>query len=185
MSPIASAELRTAAAVILVLVPLTAAWSSHAPHPAPATFSCPVAVRFSPHGGAEQAVVDTLRGARVRVSAAIYGLTSSAIEAALGDRARAGVRVAVKTDRSQSAGQEQASVLGRLRDAGVAVEVSRSRSLLHDKFAVVDGRWVITGSFNWTASAERRNHENVLIFDCPGLAAHFEAEWEHIPPTLR
>ncbi len=142
-----------------------------------------MAVRFSPHGGAESAVVNTLRHARVRVRAAIFGLTSRGIEAALEDLAQAGVEVALKTDRSQSAGREQSALLGRLRAAGVAVEVSRSRWLLHDKFAVVDGRWVITGSFNWTTSAEQRNRENVLIFDCPSLAALFEAEWESIKLT--
>ena len=164
----------------LVLLILSAAWSSHADHPTPGDVSCPVAVRFSPHGGAESAVVDTLRRARTRVRVAIYGLTSPAVEGALVDLASAGVQVALKTDRTQSAGREQSALLGRLRAAGIAVEVPRSRALLHDKFAVVDGRWVVTGSFNWTTSAERRNRENVLIFDCPDLAALFDAEWEGI-----
>ena len=158
----------------------TSARADHAVHPTPGDFVCPVAVRFSPHGGAEDAVVDTLRRARLRVHAAIYGLTNPAIESALADLARAGVKVALKTDRSQSAGRDQAALLARLSAAGATVEVSRSRLLLHDKFAVVDDRWVVTGSFNWTASAERRNRENVLIFDCPALASNFEAEWESI-----
>ena len=166
--------------VALILLP-TPATASHAAHPAPGDFFCPVAVRFSPHGGAEGAVVDTLRRARGRIHAAIYGLTNPTIESALADLARSGVRVVLKTDRGQSAGREQAALLGRLRAAGVAVETSRARPLLHDKFAVVDDRWVVTGSFNWTASAERRNRENVLIFDCPALAANFETEWESIP----
>jgi phosphatidylserine/phosphatidylglycerophosphate/cardiolipin synthase-like enzyme len=170
----------TAAALVLGAPEASA---SHARHPAPADFSCPVAVRFSPHGGAEDAIVKTLRRARARVVAAIYGLTSPAIEAALEERARAGVHVALKTDKAQSAGREQSALLGRLREAGVTVDVSRARWLLHDKFAVVDGRWVISGSFNWTTSAERRNRENVLIFDCPDLASHFEAEWADIHPT--
>ena len=170
-------------APVLVLLALATAWGSHAAHPAPGNFSCPVDVRFSPHGGAESAVVDALRQGRVRVRAAIYGLTSPAIEVTLRELAHAGVQVALKTDRNQSAGKDQSALLGRLRAAGVAVEVSRSRSLLHDKFAVVDSRWVITGSYNWTTSAERRNRENVLILDCPSLAAHFEAEWESITST--
>lgn len=128
-------------------------------------------------------VVNTLRQGRAQVHAAIYGLTSPPIEAALADLARAGVRVVLKTDKSQSAGRQQAALLARLHEAGVTVEVPSVPFLLHDKFAVVDGRWVVTGSFNWTTSAERRNRENVLIFDCPPLAAHFEAEWESIPPT--
>ena len=166
-------------AAISLLLP-SAAWGNHAKHPEPADFSCPVAVRFSPHGGAEDAVVHTLRQARESIHVAIYGLTSTAIEAVLEDRARAAVRVVLKTDRSQSAGREQGALLARLKDAGIVIALSPSRWLLHDKFAVVDGRWVITGSFNWTTSAERRNRENVLIFDCPALAAHFLSEWENI-----
>jgi phosphatidylserine/phosphatidylglycerophosphate/cardiolipin synthase-like enzyme len=139
-----------------------------------------VAVRFSPHGGAEGAIVATLRRARTRVHAAVYGLTSPRIEAALKDLAGAGVRVVLKTDRSQSTGKEQFALLARLHAAGVTIDISRSRRLLHDKFAVVDDRWVISGSFNWTTSAELRNRENLLIFDCPALAGAFEAEWERI-----
>ncbi|HYB43964.1 MAG TPA: phospholipase D-like domain-containing protein [Candidatus Methylomirabilis sp.] len=175
-----SRRLAIALAPALVLRAVAGATGSHAPHPEPASYSCPVAVRFSPHGGAEQEVIATLRRARVSVHAAVFGLTNRAIEAALKDLAQAGVRVAVKADRSQSAGREQSAVLDRLRTAGVVVEIPRFRWLLHDKFAVVDRRWVITGSFNWTTSAERRNRENVLILDCPSLADLFEAEWESI-----
>ena len=171
----------TGSAVTLLLLSVTG--NAGAAHPSPAAVSCPVVVRFSPNGGAEKAVVETLRNAHTRVRAAIYGLTSPAIEAALGELARSGVDVELKTDRSQSAGWDQSTLLGRLRTAGVKVDVSRARWLLHDKFAVVDGRWVITGSFNWTVSAERRNRENVLILDCPSLAAAFEAEWESIPAS--
>ena len=158
-------------------------WASHGARPIDDAVSCPVAVRFSPHGGAEAAVTDTLRHARVRVRAAVYGLTSPSIERVLVDLARTGVPVSLKTDRGRSATRDQAAVLDRLKAAGVSVD-SRSPRLIHDKFAVVDGRWIITGSFNWTTSAERRNHENVLILDCPDLAARFETEWARIALPL-
>ena len=157
--------------------------ASHAQHPPAATvFTCPGTVRFSPHGGAEALVVEALRQARDYVHIAIYGLTSPKVEQALMDLALAGVRVSIKSDHVQSAGKAQAALLARLRTARLEVEVSRVGRLLHDKFAVVDGRWVITGSFNWTESAERRNRENVLTFDCPPLAQAFDAEWEAIRP---
>ncbi len=158
------------------------AFASHAQHPPEAEFSCPGTARFSPHGGAESLVVDTLTQARVSVRIAIYGLTSRKIEQALLDLARAGVRVSIKADHLQSAGKTQAALLARLRAAGIEVEVSRVGRLLHDKFAIVDGRWVVTGSFNWTEGAEGRNRENILAFDCPVLASAFEAEWETIRP---
>jgi phosphatidylserine/phosphatidylglycerophosphate/cardiolipin synthase-like enzyme len=175
---------RLTATLLLGLAFTGPAAADHAVHPNPPgeSATCPVLVRFSPHGGAEQLVVETLRQARERVHVAIYGLTSPAIEAALHDLARAGVRVVLKADHVQSAGQAQAAALGRLTAAGATVEISRMSRLLHDKIAVVDGRWVITGSFNWTTSAENRNRENVLVLDCPALAEAFEAEWEVITP---
>ena len=178
-----STALRVATASALVPVLSRGASGSHGTHPIVRDVSCPVLVRFSPHGGAERAVADTLRHARVSVRAALYGLTSPIIERALAELARAGVHVTLKTDRGQSAGREQAALLNRLQAAGVSVAVSGSRTPIHDKFAVVDSRWVITGSFNWTTSAERRNRENVLVLDCPDLAALFEAEWESITPS--
>ncbi|HET7874787.1 MAG TPA: phospholipase D-like domain-containing protein [Methylomirabilota bacterium] len=172
----------TVFAVAVWVTAAAPAQAEHARHGPSGDFLCRGTVRMSPHGGAERLVVDTLGQARERVRAALYGLTSPAIEAALRDLARGGVRVAIKADHVQSAGRTQAATLARLAETGVTVEISQVSRLLHDKFAVIDGRWVITGSFNWTSSAENRNRENVLVFDCPELARIFEAEWEAIVP---
>ncbi len=88
----------------------------------------------------------------------------------------------MKTDKVQSASQAQSAAIARLQEAGITIEVSLQSRLLHDKFAVIDGRWVITGSFNWTQSAENRNRENLVILDCPDLAGNFATEWELIRP---
>jgi len=62
----------------------------------------------------------------------------------------------------------------------VPVEVSIQARHLHHKFAVTDGHYVVTGSFNWTENAERRNRENLVILDCPEMAQAFNAEWDSI-----
>lgn len=51
---------------------------------------------------------------------------------------------------------------------------------LHHKFAVLDRRWVITGSFNWSPSAAHQNDETLLMIDSPQLARHFEAETDRL-----
>jgi phosphatidylserine/phosphatidylglycerophosphate/cardiolipin synthase-like enzyme len=51
---------------------------------------------------------------------------------------------------------------------------------LHHKFAVIDGRTVLTGSFNWSPSAAHQNDETLLRIDSPLLARHFEAEMERL-----
>ncbi len=51
---------------------------------------------------------------------------------------------------------------------------------LHHKFAVLDSRRVITGSFNWSPSAAHQNDETLLLIDSPILAKHFQAEMDRL-----
>jgi phosphatidylserine/phosphatidylglycerophosphate/cardiolipin synthase-like enzyme len=51
---------------------------------------------------------------------------------------------------------------------------------LHHKFAVLDGRQVISGSFNWSPSAAHQNDETLIRIDAPLLARHFEAEMDRM-----
>ena len=52
--------------------------------------------------------------------------------------------------------------------------------LLHHKFAVVDQRIVITGSYNFSRNAQENNDENVLIIHDAAIAAAYLAEWERV-----
>ena len=51
---------------------------------------------------------------------------------------------------------------------------------LHHKFAVIDNRKVITGSFNWSPSAAHTNDETLLVIESPQLAAHFTREMDRM-----
>jgi phosphatidylserine/phosphatidylglycerophosphate/cardiolipin synthase-like enzyme len=51
---------------------------------------------------------------------------------------------------------------------------------LHHKFAVIDGKTVITGSFNWSPSAAHQNDEVLLVIRSPQLAAHFTREMDRL-----
>lgn len=52
--------------------------------------------------------------------------------------------------------------------------------LLHHKFGVVDGQFVIFGSHNWSNTANENNDENLLVIQNPVVAAHFEREFERL-----
>ena len=51
---------------------------------------------------------------------------------------------------------------------------------LHHKFAVIDNRRVITGSFNWSPSAAHTNDETLLVIHSPQLAKHFTHEMDRL-----
>jgi len=54
---------------------------------------------------------------------------------------------------------------------------------MHHKFVVVDDKIVATGSFNWTASAERWNRENLLVINSTSLARRYTKEFDKIWKT--
>jgi phosphatidylserine/phosphatidylglycerophosphate/cardiolipin synthase-like enzyme len=51
---------------------------------------------------------------------------------------------------------------------------------LHHKFAIIDNSKVITGSHNWSASANYTNDETLLIIDNPTVAKHFNREFARL-----
>jgi len=63
-------------------------------------------------------------------------------------------------------------------------EISKPRlargDRLHHKFAVIDNKTVITGSFNWSPSAAHTNDETLLVIHSPQLAQHFTREMDRL-----
>ena len=53
-------------------------------------------------------------------------------------------------------------------------------AIMHDKFVVDDGESVEEGSFNFTAAAESKNAENVLVLHDPATAQLYGQEWDRL-----
>jgi len=53
--------------------------------------------------------------------------------------------------------------------------------LLHDKLLIVDGRYVVDGSTNWSVSALKSNYESTVLIDSPELAAAKLARLRRFP----
>lgn len=137
---------------------------------------------FSPNGHAEQALVRLFRSAHTQILAAIYDLTDREIANALVDASRRHVEVWVAMDASEARTRtSQYPLLARALGPHVALRHGLGRyGILHDKFAVVDGQWVATGSYNWSYSAEHDNWENLLIISDPDLAQEFGRDFQRI-----
>jgi len=151
-----------------------------APHPASSgstladSIDAPaVAVYFSPNGGTRAAIIDCIDQAHTSILVAMYYLTDPTLADALVRAHQRGVTVEIVLDRTQQTargGQAQ-----RLIDVGVPVHFDARHQLQHNKFAVIDGATVVTGSQNWTASGESRNAENTVVMRDSRLADRFAA----------
>jgi phosphatidylserine/phosphatidylglycerophosphate/cardiolipin synthase-like enzyme len=72
-----------------------------------------------------------------------------------------------------------------IRDAGISFRRLGGKSGLpmHDKFILVEAvekRWVIFGSFNWTARSWWLNQEIGMISSDAGLHEAFTSRWEEL-----
>ena len=143
---------------------------------------------------------DLLKSARRHIRLLMFEL----FEARPGDRldtlyslleqaARRGVVVQVLTEGGEEhlrgrVGPRNRRVLERLKRAGVAVRVDREGRTTHAKMLLVDDRWLLLGSSNWSYHALTHNLEtNVLIRN--GLAVHqqaafFDSLWQQGLPVV-
>jgi phosphatidylserine/phosphatidylglycerophosphate/cardiolipin synthase-like enzyme len=147
------------------------------------------AVYFSPKGGCTEAVVRELKAARREVLVQAYSFTSKDIAKALVDAKLRGLRVEVILDRSNE--QENYSDLKFFIDQGLAPHIDAHHAIAHNKVMIIDGRTVITGSFNFTHQAEAENAENLLVIKgntelAAGYRKNFEAHKAHAqPPAVK
>jgi phosphatidylserine/phosphatidylglycerophosphate/cardiolipin synthase-like enzyme len=148
----------------------------------PAAGEDAVEVRFAPTGdklALQAAVAAEIGRAREEVRVAMYHFTSERLAAALGERRRAGATVRLLLDAAQS---DPEFVRG-LRAAGLEVRLVKPRgeeARFHHKFCVLDGRTVVTGSYNWTYRGDAANHENLVTLRDARAAAEFSREFDAI-----
>ena len=62
----------------------------------------------------------------------------------------------------------------------VGVPILPKGDLLHDKFAVIDNKTVITGSHNWSEAANHGNDETLIVIENPTVAAHYQREFNRL-----
>lgn len=142
-------------------------------------------VLFARAGSVAQVIERMLQGASTSVDAALYRLDNLRLAHALEEAFRRGIRVRLILDRGKY--EETRATQELLAKSRIPFRLLAGRqkgeSKMHHKFAVLDKRVALTGSYNWTVESEKDNYENLLILREPELAKayhrEFEALWRH------
>ncbi len=135
-----------------------------------------VEVYFSPKGGCTQAIIKELAAAKKSVLVQAYSFTSAPIAKALVEAHKRGVDVRVILDKSQRT--QKYSSADFLHNMGIPTFIDTQHAIAHNKVMVIDEETVITGSFNFTKSAEERNAENLLVIRDKMIADRYSANWQ-------
>jgi phosphatidylserine/phosphatidylglycerophosphate/cardiolipin synthase-like enzyme len=97
----------------------------------------------------------------------------SVLESLITAKAR-GVEVLAVVEREQAANEP---VYESLLAVGIEVRKDNNPAFMHDKFAIIDGTVVLTGSFNWTRSADEVNNENLIVLAGADVGSTFERDF--------
>ncbi len=151
---------RTITCMLVVVVLLTAGWAAQRAI-APAASEDGISVYFSPKGGCTDAIIQEINAARTSIHVQAYSFTSSRLAKALLEATNRGVLVRVVLDSSQRTAQYSSATF--FANQNIPVFIDSKHAIADNKVMVIDGRTVITGSFNFTKAAEERNAENLLI----------------------
>lgn len=135
-------------------------------------------VCFSRPERCDTIIIEILDEAKGYVYVAVYSFTSDPLADILIKLKNRGVDVKVILE------EQQANVRGseyrRLKNAGVDIRIDGNPDLMHHKFAVIDDEIVITGSYNWSAAAEDRNDENLVVIKDEEIAKLYRKEFERV-----
>jgi len=150
-----------------------------APNPRVLVGGTPVEVYFSPDDHVQTALLTLLDGARSSINFLAYSFTSNLLGDAVTRAAAAGVQVhgVMDTDQARS---DLGTEFDAFRSGGLDVRLDGNAGQMHDKLFIVDDALVAVGSYNFTASAERVNDENLLVLHSPAIARLYLQEFQRV-----
>lgn len=135
-------------------------------------------IYFSPGEDCLDAIIRKINKSRHSIYCCVFTISDNRISDALISAHKRGVSVKVISDNDKM--YDTGSDIFTLKESGIKVKIDDTDNHMHHKFAVFDKHWSLTGSYNWTRSAERYNHENLIITNSDKIAKRFIKEFEYL-----
>jgi phosphatidylserine/phosphatidylglycerophosphate/cardiolipin synthase-like enzyme len=169
----AKTRLRVAVFLCLSALATVSWWQSVQAEPQPAEI---LAIYFTPPAGGASGLIKQIDGAKKSIKVMAYGFTATNLAEALVRAKRRGVDVGLVQD--EKSAQNNRETLPILLAAGIEVRSDGKHAIQHNKVMLIDDDIVITGSYNFTKSAERRNAENIMIIRSSYAARRYADNWK-------
>lgn len=137
-------------------------------------------VDFSPGGDGEDLILQAIAAAQFTILVQAYSFTDRRILTALGKARTRGVEVRVILDKTDTLPYEgYAPVASVISAERIPVWIDTSVRVAHNKVMIIDSKELITGSYNFTYSADYDNAENLLVIrGAPELIEAYIDNWK-------
>jgi len=135
-------------------------------------------VYFSLYDNPQKEIIKNINQAEAFINIAMYIFTDREIALPLVKAQERGVKVRLYLDKDQVDYKYSQSRF--LVQKGIKIRISSNKYIMHNKFAVIDNRILLTGSYNWTFSANHRNDENLMVIDVPEIIEIFQNQFVNL-----
>ncbi len=135
-------------------------------------------VYFSPGPDALNALLKNLSSCEETLDICMYTFSDNRISDVLLQLKDEGVKIRIITDNNKRF--DQGSDIPFLIEQGFDVKADAVDAHMHHKFAIIDNTVTVTGSYNWTRSAEEVNNENILITDESDITVAYKKEFDKL-----
>jgi tetratricopeptide (TPR) repeat protein len=135
-------------------------------------------VYFSLSDNPQKAIIKNINQAEAFINIAMYIFTDREIALPLVKARERGVKVRLYLDQDQVDYKYSQSRF--LVQKGIKTRISSNKYIMHNKFAIIDNRILLTGSYNWTFSANHRNDENLMVIDDPEIITQYQNQFEKL-----
>ena len=115
---------------------------------------------FSPEGDTITPLLKAIQSAEKSIHFMAFSFTHDALGEAMRKQFKSGIEVQGVFEARQV---DEYSEYESLKAAGLPVIKDKNKGAMHHKVIVIDAETVITGSYNFSKNAEKRNSENLLI----------------------
>lgn len=136
-------------------------------------------VCFSPDEPCDLKLLKFIESAEKSIEVAVFDINLDQIVHALILKSKK-INVRVLVDKRQSKGQH--SLVQTLVKGRVKVRYGSQRGVMHNKFVIIDQKFLETGSFNYTNHAYKANQENQIYIHNPAVIdrylKRFEQSWK-------
>ena len=138
---------------------------------------------FSPGKDCLTQIKWQLDNAKHSIDICVFTITDNRIGSSILDAHKRGVKVRIISDNDKAL--DKGNDIQSFMNADMPVRLDKTDNHMHHKFAVIDGKTLINGSFNWTRSATDYNHENIVMHDNKVLAQDFTRRFEKLWKKLQ
>jgi len=135
---------------------------------------------FSPGASIKESILKEIESAASTLDLAIHEITSLEMAEALVKAKQRGVKVRIVADSKQA--KIKTSQINALIREGIPVKVlgGKEKGVMNHRFAILDGRRVLTGSFDWSETSAKWNYENISMIHESEAVANFQREFERL-----